>query len=136
MTRKSVRLEALEPHGRQPAHGAREILRPERHLCGIRDDAPRELRTGRRKIPSQGNGLGRVGGIQPIRTLTALTSLAANLRQSSLRKFSLRQSRDGDVATRGSAKNATAKHFPQICHAAVRFGWRSLRLSEQKSCQA
>jgi hypothetical protein len=38
-------------------------------------------------------------------------SLAANWWQSSLRKFSLRQSRDGDVATRGPKKNATAKKF-------------------------
>jgi hypothetical protein len=39
-----------------------------------------------------------------------------------LRKFSLRQSRDGDVAARGSAKSATAIDWPQICHAAERFG--------------
>src|ERR1700733_15255032 len=87
LMRKSVTLEALEPYGKACSSHAREILRPERHLCGIRDDAPRERRTGRRKIPNQGNGLSRVGRNQPIRTLTAPTSLAANLRQISLRKF-------------------------------------------------
>jgi hypothetical protein len=125
--RKSVTHEVLDPHGRRPAPGAREILRPERHLRGIRNDAPRERRTGRRKIPNQGNGLNRVGRNHPVRTLTAPTSLAANLRQSGLRRFSLRQSRDGDVAARGSAKNAIAKNFPQICHAAERFLARAMR---------
>jgi hypothetical protein len=105
----------------------REILRPEKHLCGIRDDAPRERRTGRRKIPNQANGLSRVGRNHPVRTLTAPTSHAANLRQSSLRKFSLRQSGDGDVAAGGSAKNAIAMDFPQICHAAERFRARGMR---------
>ena len=119
--RKSVTLEALEPHGRAGSARAREILRPERHLCRIRDDALRERRTGRRKIRNQANGLSRVGRNQPVRTSTAPTSLAANWWQSSLRKFSLRQSRDGDVAARGSVKNATAMDFPQICHAAERF---------------
>jgi hypothetical protein len=126
-TRKSVTLEALEPYGRRPAQMAREILRPDRHLCGIRDDAPRERRTGRRKIPNQGNGLSRVGRNHPVRTLTAATSLAANLRQSGLRKFSLRQSGDGSVAARDPKKNATAMDFPQICHAAERFRRRRMR---------
>jgi hypothetical protein len=120
--RKSVRREALEPYGRHAVHVAREILRPERHLRSIRADAPRQRRSGRRKIPNQANGLSRVGRIEADRTLTAPTSLAANWWQSRLRKFSLRQSRDGDVAARGSAKNAAAKIFPQICHAAERFG--------------
>jgi hypothetical protein len=105
-------------------------------LHGIRDNAPQERRTGRRKIPNEGNGLSRVGRNQAGRTLTGPASLAANWWQSGLRKFSLRQSRDRDVAARDPEKNAAAKHFPQICHAAVRFGWRSLRLSEQESCQA
>jgi hypothetical protein len=48
--RKSVTLEALEPHGKQRAQAARKIIRPDRHLCGIRDDAPRRHRSGRRKI--------------------------------------------------------------------------------------
>jgi hypothetical protein len=61
--RKSVTLEALAPVGRQRSQGAREIPRAERHLRGIRDDAPRERRTGRRKNPNQANGLSRVGGI-------------------------------------------------------------------------
>jgi hypothetical protein len=137
--RKSVRLEALEPYGTASGSHAREILRPERHLRGIRDGAPRERRTGRRKIPNQANGLSRVGRNQPVRTLTAPTSLAANLRQSGLRRFSLRQSGDGDVAARGSAKNATAIEFPQICHAAERFGpggWRHFarRKITRQSC--
>jgi hypothetical protein len=77
-------------------------------LRGIRDDAPRERRTGRRKIPNQANGLSRVGRNHPIRTLTAPTSLAANWWQSGLRKFSLRQSGDHGVAARDPKKNATA----------------------------
>jgi hypothetical protein len=108
-------------------------------LRGIRDDAPRERRTGRRKIPNQANGLSRVGRNHPIRTLTAPASLAADLRQSSLRKFSLRQSGDGDVAARGSAENATAMDFPQICHAAVRFdgeGWGISLTGKQPSSPA
>ena len=129
--RKSVTLEALELHGRQRALGAREILRPDRHLRGIRADAPRERRIGRRKIPNQENGLSRVGRIEPARTLTAPTSLAANWWQSSLRRFSLRQSRDGDVAARDPEKIATAKHFPQICHAAERFGREGCALLRQ-----
>jgi hypothetical protein len=84
---KSATLEALEPHGRQPAQRAREILRPDRHLRGIRDDALRDCRAGRRKIRNAGNGLSRVGRNHPVRTLTAPKSLAANLRQSGLRKF-------------------------------------------------
>jgi hypothetical protein len=32
-------------------------------LCGIRDDAPRERRAGRRKIPNQANGLSRAAAI-------------------------------------------------------------------------
>jgi hypothetical protein len=88
----------------------------------MRDDAPRERRTGRRKIPNRGNGLSRVGRNRPVRTLTAPTSHAANWWQSGLRKISLRRSSDGDVAARGSAKNAAATDFPQICHAAERFG--------------
>lgn len=120
--RKSVRLEALEPHGKACRSHAREILRPERHLCGIRDGAPRERRSGRRKIPNQGNGLSRGGRNRLVRTLTASTSLAADLRQSGLRKFSLRQSGDGGVAADGSAKNAIAVDWPQICHRAERFG--------------
>jgi hypothetical protein len=117
--RKSVRLEAHEPRGKACGSLAREILRPDRHLRGIRDDAPRERRTGRRKTPNQGNGLSRVGRNCPMRTLTAPTSLAANLRQSRLRKISLRRSGDGGVAARGSAKNAIAMDFPQICHDAA-----------------
>jgi hypothetical protein len=34
-------------------------------LCGIRDDALRDRRSGRRKIPNQGKGLSRPGGILP-----------------------------------------------------------------------
>jgi hypothetical protein len=49
------------------------------------------------------------------------------MRQSRLRKFSLRQSRDGGVAARGSVKNASAMDFPQVCHAAERFGRRRMR---------
>jgi hypothetical protein len=104
-------------------------------LRGIRDDAPRERRTGRRKIPNQGNGLGRIGRNQPIRTLTAPRSLAANLRQSSLRRFLLRQSGDGGVAARDPKKNATAMDFPQICHAAVRFGRERSGISGKAACQ-
>jgi hypothetical protein len=77
----------------------------------MRDDAPRERRTGRRKIPNQGNGLSRVGRNRPVRTLSALTSLAANWWQSSLRKFFMRQSGDGDVAARGSAKTRPPNIF-------------------------
>jgi hypothetical protein len=44
------------------------------------------------------------------------------LGQNGFSRFSLRQSRDGDVAARGSAKNADAMDWPQICHAAERFG--------------
>jgi hypothetical protein len=90
-------------------------------LYDIRDDAPRERRTGRREIPNQENGLSRIGRKKPIRTLTPPTSLAANLRQSGLRKFSLRRSGDGGVAERGSAKNAIVMDWPQICHLAERF---------------
>jgi hypothetical protein len=124
--RKSLRREALEPVGRQPAQGAREILRPDRHLCGMRDDALRERRTGRRKIPNGGNGLSRVSRNRPCRTLTAPKSLAAGMRQSGLRKFSLRQNGDGGVAARGSVKSAAAVDWPQICHTAERFecAWR------------
>jgi hypothetical protein len=74
----------------------------------MRDDALRDRRTGRCKTRNEGNGLSRVGRNRPIRTLTAPRSLAANWWQSRLREFSLRQSRDGDVAARGSAKNAAA----------------------------
>jgi hypothetical protein len=133
--RKGVTLEALEPHGKACSRVAREILRPDRHLCGIRDDAPRPRRSGRRKIPNQRNGLSRVSRNHPIRTLTAPTSLAANWWQSSMRKFSLRQSGDGDVAAPGSVKNAAAKHFPQICHAAERFGRERSSTSEKLACQ-
>jgi hypothetical protein len=45
-----------------------------------------------------------------------------------LREFSLRRSGDGRVAVRGSAKNASAKNFPQICNGAERFGqWATER---------
>jgi hypothetical protein len=113
----------------------REILRPDRHLFGIQDDAPRQRRSGRRKIPNQGNGLSRINRGHPLRTLTAPASHAANWWQSRLREFSLRQSRDGDVAGLGSVKNATAKHFPQICHAAERFGGGGWGASGKPACQ-
>jgi hypothetical protein len=58
--RKSVTLETLEPHGKQRAQVAREIIRPDRHLRGIRDDAPRGRRSGRRKIRNQANDLSRI----------------------------------------------------------------------------
>jgi hypothetical protein len=58
--RKSVRLEALEPYGKACGSRAREILRPDRHLCSIRRDALRERRTGRRKIRNEVNSLSRV----------------------------------------------------------------------------
>jgi hypothetical protein len=128
--RKRVRLEALEPYGRQRAKRARETLRPERHLRGIRDDAPRERRPDRRKIQNQANGLSRVVRNRTVRTLTAPAGHAANWWQSGLREFSLRQSRDGDVATRASAKNATAADLPcggpiLLCWF-IYYQWRSL----------
>jgi hypothetical protein len=85
--RKSPRLEALKPHGKAGNQVVREILRPERHLRSMRDDALRDCRTGWRKIRNQANGLSRVAGIRPGRTLTAPASLAANPRQSRLRSF-------------------------------------------------
>jgi hypothetical protein len=36
---------------------------------GLRDAAPRQRRTGRRKIPNQANGLSRVAGISPKSTI-------------------------------------------------------------------
>jgi hypothetical protein len=49
-----------------------------------------------------------------------------------LREFSLRQSGDGGVAARGSVRNAAATDFPQICHAAERFGPRLPGLRKQQ----
>jgi predicted nucleotidyltransferase len=89
--------------------------------------------SGRRKNPNQGNGLSRPSEFRPSRTSPAPTSLAANWWQSRLRKFSLRQRCDDDVAAPGSAKNANAKHFPQICHAAERSGCEQVRDSG-KTC--
>jgi predicted nucleotidyltransferase len=77
----------------------------------MRDDAPRERRAGRRNIRNQVNSLSRVAGIQPSRTLTVPRSLAANWWQSGLRNFSLRQSRDGDVAARGSVEKRECHRF-------------------------
>jgi hypothetical protein len=49
----------------------------------------------------------------------------------------LRPSRDGDVAARDPKKNATAMDFPQICHAAERFGrggWGTAAAGTFQSC--
>jgi hypothetical protein len=44
---------------RHAAHVACEILRRDKHLCRMRDDAPRERRAGRRKTRNQANSLSR-----------------------------------------------------------------------------
>jgi hypothetical protein len=126
-SRKSVTREALEPHRKACGASEREILRPEKHLCRMRDDAPRDRRAGRRKIRNGVKRLSRARRNQPGRTLTAWGSLAANWRQSGLREFSLRHRRDGGVAGRGSAKSASAMDWPQNCHAAERFRARAVR---------
>jgi hypothetical protein len=133
--RKSLTLEALEPHGRQPAPDAREILRPDRHLSSMLDAAPRERRAGRRKIRNQANGLSRVGGIEPSRTLTALRSLAANWRQSGLRKFSLRQGRDGGVAVRISRKTRPPSIFRRFATRRKGSAAKGCGTSRKPACQ-
>lgn len=73
---------------------AHKILRPVRHLCGIRADAPRApQRSTQNSKP--GERLKPRGRIEADRTLTAPRSLAANWRQSGLCDFFLRRSRDG-----------------------------------------
>jgi hypothetical protein len=94
-------------------------------LCGIRDDAPRERRTGRCKIPNQGNGLSRVGRNLAKSNINCADKSCGKLEAKRVARISLRQSRDGDVATGGSAKNAVSTDWQEFfadCHAAERFG--------------
>jgi hypothetical protein len=65
-----VTLEVLEPHGRQRAQEPREILRPDRHLCGIHDCAPREPQQRPAQKSKPGKRLKPPVGISPKSNIT------------------------------------------------------------------